>query len=271
MRFLEEDLPAGDITSEMLVRGIECRAVIIARNEGVVAGLEESKTILSLSGLHARLMVTDGTRVPEGARLIEIEGMAEGVLSVERTVLNLIGRMSGIATATRSMVEKIASIDSRCQIASTRKTCPGLRYLDKKAVMLGGGLPHRFSLSDMFLIKDNHLALVPLEEAIRRARRFGHFHIVEVEVSSAEEALRAAEAGADIVMLDNMNPIEVKRTLEQLEASELRKKVLIEVSGGVTEENLLDYASLDIDMISIGALTHSVKNFDVNLEVTGRI
>lgn len=271
LRFLEEDLPAGDITSEALVKGMECRAAIVAKREGVIAGVEEAEAIFRHAGVRTKPLLKDGSIVAKGARILEVEGPADAILGLERTVLNLMGRMSGIATMTRAMVERVTRVNPRCRIASTRKTCPGLRYFDKKAVMLGGGLPHRFSLSDMILIKDNHLALVPLEEAIRRVRRLSLYRIVEVEVTTPEEATRAAEAGADILMLDNMPPMEVKRTLEALQSRGMRDKVTIEVSGGVSEENVQEYAGLDIDVISAGALTHSVRNLDLSLEVEGRL
>lgn len=271
IRFLEEDAPAGDLTSELLVRGIRCRAVIVSKEKGVVAGVREALAIFSHLGVKCEAPVGDGDRVVEGTVLIELEGDAEAILLGERTVLNLMGRMSGIATMTSRLVERVAGVNPGCRIASTRKTAPGLRYFDKRAVETGGGIPHRSTLSDMILIKDNHLALVPLEEAVSKARRAGIYRLVEVEVRTPEEAVRAAKAGADIVMLDNMSPEEAERAVEQLKSARLRGKVRLEVSGGISEENIAAYAALDVDAISIGAITNSVRRFDMSLEVLGRV
>lgn len=184
---------------------------------------------------------------------------------MERTALNIIGRMSGIATETRKLVEKVRKVNPRVKVAGTRKSL--LRLIDKRAIMIGGGEPHRFSLSDAILIKDNHLALVPLEEAIKRAKEFSVYKVVEVEVENLEDAVKAAKAGADVIMLDNMKPQEIKEVIEKLRELGLRDGVKIEVSGGITPENIEEYAKLDVDVISLGYLTHSVRNFDVSLEI----
>lgn len=173
--------------------------------------------------------------------------------------------MSGIATETRKLVEKVRKVNPRVKVAGTRKSL--LRLIDKRAIMIGGGEPHRFSLSDAILIKDNHLALVPLEEAIKRAKEFSVYKVVEVEVENLEDAVKAAKAGADVIMLDNMKPQEIKEVIEKLRELGLRDGVKIEVSGGITPENIEEYAKLDVDVISLGYLTHSVRNFDVSLEI----
>ncbi|WP_461864062.1 carboxylating nicotinate-nucleotide diphosphorylase [Thermococcus sp.] len=266
LRFLEEDAPFGDITSETVIpEDSEARAVIIAKQDGVIAGLEEAKALFEHFGIKTELKAGDGDEVKKGDVLIELEGNARKILLVERTALNIIGRMSGIATQMRRLMEKVRAVNPNVRVAGTRKTL--LKPLDKKAIMLGGGEPHRFSLSDAILIKDNHLALVPLEEAVKRAKAFSIYKVVEVEVESLEDALKAARAGADVIMLDNMTPERIKEVLEALKREGLRERVKIEVSGGITEENIQSYAKLDIDVISLGALTHSVKNFDVSLEV----
>ncbi len=266
LRFLEEDAPFGDITSETVIpEDLEARAVIIAKQDGVIAGLEEAKALFEHFGVKAKLKARDGNEVKKGDVLIELEGNARKILLVERTALNIIGRMSGIATQVRRLMEKVRAVNPSVRVAGTRKTL--LKPLDKKAIMLGGGEPHRFSLSDAILIKDNHLALVPLEEAVKRAKAFSIYKVVEVEVESLEDALKAARAGVDVIMLDNMTPERIKEVLEALKREGLRERVKIEVSGGITEENIQSYAKLDIDVISLGALTHSVKNFDVSLEV----
>jgi len=266
LRFLEEDVPFGDVTSEAVIpENLEAEAVIISKQDGVIAGLEEAKALFEHFGVKVELKAKDGDEVKKGTVVIKLKGNARKILLVERTALNIIGRMSGIATQTRKLVEKIRTVSPKVRVAGTRKTL--LKPLDKKAILIGNGEPHRFSLSDAILIKDNHLALVPLEEAIKRAKTFSVYKIVEVEVESLEDALKAAKAGADVIMLDNMTPEQIKEVLEALKREGLRDKVKIEVSGGITEENIGDYAKLDIDVISLGALTHSVKNFDVSLEI----
>jgi len=266
LRFLEEDAPFGDVTSEAVIpEDLEAEAVIIAKQDGVIAGLEEAKALFEHFDAKVELKVKDGDEVKKGTVVIKLKGNAQKILLVERTALNIMGRMSGIATQTRKLVEKVRVVSPKVRVAGTRKTL--LKPLDKKAILIGNGEPHRFSLSDAILIKDNHLALVPLEEAIKRAKAFSVYKIVEVEVESVEDALKAAKAGADVIMLDNMTPEQIKEVLEALKHEGFRDKVKIEVSGGITEENIQSYAKLNIDVISLGALTHSVKNFDVSLEI----
>jgi nicotinate-nucleotide pyrophosphorylase (carboxylating) len=198
---------------------------------------------------------------------MSLEGPARGILLVERTALNIIGRMSGIATRTRKMSSLIMSAGCSCRISATRKTAPGLRLLDKKAVLLGGGDPHRMSLSDGILIKDNHLALVPLVTAIQRAKETSCYRKVEVEVSAPADAVSAAKAGADILLLDNMTPALVIETLRLCVDAGIRDGLIIEVSGNINETNLLSFAIPGVDRISAGVLTHSVPNFNVSLDI----
>ncbi|GAB6100950.1 carboxylating nicotinate-nucleotide diphosphorylase [Thermococcus atlanticus] len=269
LRFLEEDAPFGDVTSEAVIpEDLEADAVIIAKQDGVIAGLEEAKALFEHSGVEVELKVKDGDEVKRGDVIVKLRGNARKILLLERTALNIIGRMSGIATQVRRLMEKVGAVNPNVRVAGTRKTL--LKPLDKRAILIGGGEMHRFSLSDAILIKDNHLALIPLEEAIRRAKAFSVYKVVEVEVESLEDALKAAKAGADVIMLDNMTPERIEEVLEALKREGLRERVKIEVSGGITEENIQSYAKLDIDVISLGALTHSVKNFDVSLEITGK-
>jgi nicotinate-nucleotide pyrophosphorylase (carboxylating) len=270
-QFLEEDAPFGDVTSETVVPGIWCRASIDVHEDGVLAGMEEACALLTSLGLIVQSSGIDGSVVKAGTRVLEISGPAVVVLLAERTVLNILGRMSGIATRTRSMVDRVRAINPRCRIASTRKTAPGLRGLDKKAVMLGGGDSHRFSLSDMILIKDNHLFLVPLRDAIQRARARSLYRQIEVEVTTPAMAEEAARLGVDILMLDNMGPEQVEDTLRLLERNGLRNRVIIEVSGGITEENITAYAALAVDVISMGSLTHTVSALDLSLEILEEI
>ncbi|WP_010478881.1 carboxylating nicotinate-nucleotide diphosphorylase [Thermococcus zilligii] len=269
LRFIQEDAPFGDLTSEAVIpEDMKAKAIIIAKASGIIAGVEEARALFEHFGVSVDVKKRDGEEVKKGDIILELEGNARAILLVERTALNVMGRMSGIATEVRRLVEKVKAVNPKVRVAGTRKTL--LRQIDKRAILIGGGEPHRFSLSDAILIKDNHLALVPLEEAIKRAKEFSLYKVVEVEVESLEDALRAAKAGADVVMLDNMNPVEISRTLEALKREGLRDRVKIEVSGGITPENIEEYARLDIDVISLGHLTHSVKNFDVSLEIIGR-
>jgi len=267
--FLHEDAPYGDITSEALVPAdLQTRAAIRAKEPCVIAGLEEAAFLFTYLGVAAVAAVEDGAAIPAGTVVMTVEGPARAVLRAERPALNLIGRMSGIATATRVAAESARAANPAARVAPTRKTAPGLRALDKKAAVIGGGEPHRFSLSDMFLIKDNHLALVGIEEAVRRAKAFSRYHRIEVEAESADDAVRAARAGADIVLLDNMTPAGVAEAVDVLRAAGLRDRVTIEVSGRVTAETLAAYAGAGADIISMGALTHTVKNIDVGLDIT---
>ena len=270
LRFIEEDAPFGDVTSEAVIpEGIKARAVIIAKQDGIIAGVEEAKALFEHFGVKVSVKKRDGEEAKKGDVILELEGDARAILLVERTALNVMGRMSGIATEVRRLVEKVKPVNPKVRVAGTRKSL--LKPIDKRAIIIGGGEPHRFSLSDAILIKDNHLALVPLEEAIKRAKSFSVYKVVEVEVESLEDAIKAARAGADVVMLDNMTPEEIAETVEALKREGLRDRVKIEVSGGITPENIEEYAKLDVDVISLGYLTHSVRNFDVSLEIVEKL
>jgi len=267
LRFIREDAPWGDVTSETVVPDVTCRAVVRAKSQGVVAGLSEARRLFEHFGVTVRERSADGRAVAPGTVLLDLDGPARAILLVERTALNIIGRMSGIATRTREAVEAVRAVSPDVRVAATRKTAPGLRVLDKKAVILGGGDPHRYTLSDMVLIKDNHLALTPLAEAIRRAKKESLYRVVEVEVETVEDAVTAAGAGADIVLLDNMTPDTVREAVRALAGRGLRDRLTLEVSGGVGEDTLVGYAATGVDIISMGALTHTVRNFDVSLDI----
>lgn len=267
LSFIREDAPAGDITSDAILGDERCSARIIAREPGVIAGLDEAVILFEAHGVDVKPLVRDGAAADRGSVLATLEGPARAILLVERTALNIMGRMSGIASMTRRLQDILDRNGAGCRIASTRKTAPGLRLLDKKAVILGGGDPHRMTLSDGVLIKDNHLLLVPLEEAIRAAKAHTRYRKVEAEVETPDDAVSAARAGADILLLDNMTPATIKKILTLLEDSGFREGLLIEVSGGITEGNIADYAIPGVDLISMGALTHSVRNLDVSLEI----
>ncbi len=269
-RFLEEDLGFLDLTSDLLIpKGLKARGVIVVKEEGIIAGLEEAEAIFKSLGLEVNLLKKDGDLAKPGEVVLEVRGDARKILMAERTVLNLMMRMSGIATETRKCVERLKKSGLNVRIAATRKTAPGLRFFDKKAVMLGGGDPHRFRLDDAVLIKDNHVRLVgSVREAVRRIReRLSFVKKLEVEVRSVEEAIEAAEEGADILLLDNMSVEEVKETIKALKSRNLYDKVLLEASGRINFSNLLDYASTGVHILSLGYLTHSVKALDMSLEI----
>ena len=267
LRFIREDAPWGDVTTDAVVPDITCRAAIRAKDRGIIAGLAEAQTLFEHFGVTVRARSADGRPVTSGEVVLDLAGPARAILLVERTALNIIGRMSGIATRTRAAVDVVQGLSPDIRVAATRKTAPGLRALDKKAVILGGGDPHRYTLSDMVLIKDNHLALVPLPEAIRRAKEQSLYRVVEVEVGVMSDAIMAAGAGADIILLDNMTPDAVFETVQALVERGLRERVTLEVSGNVAGGDLARYAATGIDVISMGALTHTVRNFDVSLDI----
>ena len=271
LRFVAEDAPSGDLTSSALAPLGRCRAEIRTREAGVIAGVEEASALFSHYGISVAPALGDGEACRPGSLVMSLEGEAEGILLVERTALNILSRMSGIATMTRRLVEEVRGIRPSLRIAATRKTCPGMRALDKKAVVLGGGEAHRSSLSDAILIKDNHLKLVPLGEAVKRARRVAPSGKIEVEVTGPEEAVMAAEAGAGVVMFDNMDPASITGAIRELESRGLRRRILLEASGGIGPGNLREYAVLDLDRISLGTLTHSARALDMSLEVVSRI
>ena len=267
LHFLEEDVPCGDVTSDAIIGDISCTAVIRAEQDGIISGVAEAEALFSYAGVLVKSSKKEGAGICSGDVILTLEGDAKKILIIERTALNILGRMSGIATQTRKMVTIVSSVNSRCRIASTRKTCPGLRILDKKAVVAGRGDPHRMNLSDGILVKDNHLALVSLIDAIREAKNASLYKKIEVEVENRADAVAAATAGADIILLDNMTPDQITGTLADLKRKDLRDRVIIELSGGIDEDSLRKYASLDVDVISMGSLTHSVKNFSLNLEI----
>ena len=268
LSFVEEDAPSGDITTDAIIPpDTRCTAMITAKEDGIICGLFEAGRLFTHFGVQVTQACPDGAQVKRGEVVLSLEGNASRILLLERTTLNIIGRMSGIATKTKFYMDCIRSTGSNCRVAATRKTSPGLRVLDKKAVMLGGGDPHRYSLSDGVLIKDNHLVLVPLADAIASVHSRSLYRKIEVEVEDPDSAVLAAEAGADIIMLDNMTPEMVAHTLKELNSRNLRLGRIIEVSGTINEDTIRKYAIPGVDVISIGALTHSVINFDVSLEI----
>jgi nicotinate-nucleotide pyrophosphorylase (carboxylating) len=269
-QLLAEDVGRGDVTSAAVVPAeLTVEAVVLAKEAGVAAGIEEVEILAESLGLNAKTEVSDGEKIRNGQIILKLSGNARIILSAERTILNLLSRMSGIATATCKLVEKLQNAKAKAKIAATRKTAPGLGYFDKKAVLVGGGDPHRLRLDDMVLVKDNHIAIAgSVENAVKKAKKNALFSKkIEVEVTNTADALTAAEAGANIVMLDNFSPTQVREAVEALKKAGFFGKTLLEVSGGITEQNLLDYASAQVDIVSMGALTHSVKALDISLEI----
>jgi nicotinate-nucleotide pyrophosphorylase (carboxylating) len=267
-RFVSEDLGEWDDSSS-LVPEIEANAVIIANEDCIISGLAEAEEIFAYFHLVATPFYDDGEFVPAGAQVIYVRGSARAILQSERLALNFMARMSGISTLTR---ECVLIAGGRVRIAATRKTTPGFRVFEKKAVFLGGGDTHRFNLSDAVLIKDNHIKILGLEECLRRAKERASFtKKIEVEVESQGDMIKAAEGGADIIMFDNMAPEEIARGIEQLKERGLKDRTLLEASGGITFDNIQEYASCGVDVISLGALTRNARWIDLSLEIEAEV
>jgi nicotinate-nucleotide pyrophosphorylase (carboxylating) len=269
-KFLDEDIGHGDITTDALVDPrTKATGQVVCKERAVVAGLSESIILLKLLGCKGKSKVRDGQEVPAGTIILEVEGSGSSLLKVERVLLNLLSHMSAVATATAELVSIAKKNGSSARIACTRKTLPGLRYFEKRAVELGGGDTHRLRLDDAVLIKDNHLELAgSITESVRKAKAKVSFtKKIEVEATSPQQAAEAAVAGADIVLLDNMTPQEVKKSVNLLKAKKIRDRLLIEVSGGITRDNLANYVKTGVDVISVGSITHSAKAIDMSLEL----
>ncbi len=267
--FLDEDAASRDITSQALLPNTYTSARIEARETMVLSGIEEVVQLFGLVGVAALPEKKDGERAEAYEVILRLHGRVHSILAAERSALNLLGRMSGIATATANAQEMASEINNHVRVAGTRKTTPGLRYFDKKAIATGGGLPHRYDLAEAFLIKDTHRSFVPVDEAVLRCREFSPKKIIDCEVESVEDALLAARAGADTIMFDNMTPENISEAIAALEDAGLREKVMLEISGGITPASIGKYKGIDIDIISMGALTHSVRCADVSLEIDG--
>tara|TARA_B100001179_G_C18544170_1_gene383007 strand:+ start:350 stop:1192 length:843 start_codon:yes stop_codon:yes gene_type:complete len=266
LQFLSEDIQSGDITSELLPKN-KIKARIISREPGVVAGVKFAKEAFHLKGCNVRILAKDGTKIKVNQIILEVSGNAKTILSCERTVLNLLSRMSGIATQTNFLVSKIKKINKKISLYSTRKTAPGLRYFDKEAVRIGGGHKHRMALNDMIMIKDNHLLLCnSIEDIIKKARKKHRY--VEVEVENQRDAILAAKYGATTIMLDNFSPVQIKKTRTALQKKKLRNRVKLEASGGINSKNIDAYAKTGVDLISVGSITNSVIGLDLSLEVS---
>jgi nicotinate-nucleotide pyrophosphorylase (carboxylating) len=270
-KMLSEDVGQGDVTTTLIVPPQStAEAEVITKETGVIAGMEEAGVLLESLGLAVDILVSDGERCRPGTVLIKIFGDTRTILSVERTLLNIISRMSGIATATSELVSKIRKAKLETRVACTRKVAPSLLYFDKKAVLIGGGDTHRFHLDDMVLIKDNHIAVAgSVEKAIENVRKEASFSKkIEVEVTRVKDIITAVESGADIIMLDNFLPKQIEKAIKLLKKEKSYGKVLLEASGGITAENILAYASTGIDIVSLGEITVSTKSLDISLQIT---
>ncbi|HHY19490.1 MAG TPA: carboxylating nicotinate-nucleotide diphosphorylase [Firmicutes bacterium] len=267
-RSLNEDLGRGDITTDSIVPvGTQAFGHFIAKEAGVVAGITvAARTFQLLSpDIQMRLRYKDGEKVVAGELIAEIEGPARPILWGERVALNFLQRMSGIATLTAEMVSKVQKYG--VEIIDTRKTTPGLRLLEKYAVRQGGGVNHRMGLDDAVLIKDNHIAvaggIIPAIKVVRA--NASHMVKIEVEVENEKEVLEALEAGADVIMLDNMDPEEMAKMVKLID-----KKAVVEASGNVNLNTVEAIAKTGVDVISVGALTHSVTSLDISLDLFHR-
>jgi len=265
-RFLKEDLgEKGDITSDFLFTNEQVKAEIFAKQDCIFSGADEIKIIFSKTNSKVTVNVSEGDIIKKGTIIASVNGSARSILKVERLALNFIGRMSGIATETNRLVKKCRIINPNVTIAATRKTTPGFRRYEKKAVVAGGGEPHRFGLFDAVMIKDNHLKIVgSVEKTIKKIKQKDKDTIIEVEVENLDDAEVAAKLSVDVIMLDNFKPNECEIAAKKIR--EINPNILIEISGGINDSNIEKYAKF-ADRISLGYLTHSVKNIDFSLEI----
>ena len=264
---LAEDEGFGDITSKAVVdEGKNITAYIISKDEGILAGINVACEIFEEYGVQVKFWLRDGSKISKNDLLMSVYGDARTILLLERTVLNLTMRMSGVASAASHYVELVKYYDVR--VAGTRKTSPAIAKFDKYALNVGGADTHRFALDDMVLIKDNHIVAcgTPLEALIRAKNNVSFSKKIEIEVETLNDAVECVKNNADIVMLDNMSPNEVNEVIIELEKLNIRQNSLIEVSGGITEDSIVDYAKLGVDIISIGALTHSSRSLNFSMK-----
>jgi nicotinate-nucleotide pyrophosphorylase (carboxylating) len=261
--FLAEDVGDGDVTTETVVPAdARLDASLLWKEAGVVCGLEVAEAVFRELDPNVEFVPVARDGMIANGEIARVSGNARALLTAERTALNLLGRLSGIATSTRQYVDAIAGTDAT--ILDTRKTTPGLRALEKLAVLTGGGANHRFGLYDAILIKDNHLRIAGgVEPALAAVRATGSDRPVEIEADTLEQVEQALRAGAERILLDNMSPAEVTRAVEVV-----RGRALLEASGGISEDRVRAYAETGVDFISIGALTHGARSLHVSLEVT---
>jgi len=265
-RFLKEDFGnEGDITSENLFNNEKAEAIIISKENCIIAGLEELKIVFNKTGAKTNLKTNDGDAIKKNQIIAEIQGPIISILKGERLALNFISKMSGIATETKKLIDKCKKINPNIKIAATRKTTPGFRKYEKKAVLLGGGEPHRYGLYDSVTIKDNHIKFSgSIEKTINKIIKKTSNKIIEVEVENRKDALLAVKEKIDVVMLDNFKPYDAEITAKEIR--KINKNIIIEISGGINKKNILKYATF-ADRISLGYITQSVKSKDFSLEI----
>ena len=269
LQMVEEDIGPCDITTTFSPDK-KVKAEIVAKDDGVISGISELLVLFKLFSIKSKPLLKDGDKVKKKQMIFLLEGKSRDILVVERTAINILSRMSGISTLTRQYVTKASAANPKVRVAATRKTTPLFGFFEKKAVNVGGGDTHRLGLYDLVLIKDNHLRLFKdnVGSALKAARKETSFsHKIEIEAKKIEDALLAAEYGADIIMLDNMSVSEIKKAVSGLEKMGLRGRLLLEASGGINLENIGEYAKTGVDILSIGRLTHSAPSLDISLEI----
>ncbi|MFW9938723.1 MAG: carboxylating nicotinate-nucleotide diphosphorylase [Candidatus Thorarchaeota archaeon] len=262
--FLEEDCNFKDVTSSIISIDAEISAKILAKSEGYISGLEELKILFNLLKISSEFLKSDGDYIKNGDIIVNLKGKVHNLLLGERIGLNLITHMSAITTITRKYINIIKDSGKNVRVACTRKTMPGLRIFDKKAVEVAGGDTHRFNLDDMILLKDTHLKYYNgnVEKLLNDTKKIASFtKKIEIEIEKVDDVLIATKNGADIIMLDNFTPDEVEDAISLLKNNNLRNKVIIEVSGGINEENLLDYVIAEPDIISLGLITQKYAEY----------
>ena len=261
IRILGADINKGDVTSALLPAK-KCKAIIKINEDSIIAGVEEAKFLFESKGCKVKALAKDGQTAKKRKAILEIEGNNKKILETERTALNILGRMSGVANICNETKKSIPNF--RGKLALTRKTMPGFNLFDKKAAKIAGIYPHRINLNDMVLIKENHLEFLNIADALKNAKKNSKGKKVEIEVKNLKEALEAAKWNPDYIMLDNFNLRNARKTIE-----ELRKKFSgkIELSGGINLKNLQEYAELQPDLISSGFLTKNAKMVDFSLDI----
>ena len=267
-RFLQEDISNGDITSDLFIDSTSVSdAQILSREPGLLSGRKELTQIFDYFNIKSNWSFQDGEYFDSNTQIVKLNGSSKSLLLSERVSLNLLGHMSGIATSTNHAVTITKKISPNTNISATRKTLPGLRKYEKYSVIVGGGLPHRYDLNEMILIKDNHHKLITnLKESVNTARdKIDSNKKIELEVDSLESALNAVDLDVDIILLDNMTPEDISKFI--LKLKQLSEPPLTEASGGINFSNLESYASTQVDIISMGALTHSSKSIDCSLQI----
>ena len=255
--YLEEDVGSGDITTRLTVPNIDGRAVIVVEEDAVIAGLDEAEAIFNAVGCDAEGMVKDGDSVKAGTRVMSVSGPMRGIITAERTALNFLMQMSGVATATAAAVD---ACDGEIIIAATRKTTPGFSTYEKKAVAIGGGDPHRACLDSMIMIK----ACGSVRNAMEKVSKAPFSYKIEVEVENVEDAVTAAEMGADIIMADNTSPELTKEIADAVKS--VNDRILVEASGNMNLERLKEYVGI-ADIVSMGCLTHSARSVQFSMDI----